>query len=352
MGNLTPPTLAELLFREAHRFDFFQVVRLLESLAAAGQGPRREPVGEDHAPEREVVRFRALAALGFPPGSVSLLRQAKAAGPPEMVVSFLGVTGPGGVLPQHYTALLVRRLRARDYTLRDFFDLFNHRAVSLFYRAWQKYRLPFAYEGARRASDEMDLVTLALYCLTGFGGGHLRGCLQVEDEAFLYYGGHFAHFPRAASALEGLLSDYFQMPVEVQQFQGQWLALEEEDLTRMPSRADPRGRTNRLGVNALAGRRVWDVQSKFRLRVGPLRYAQFRRFLPSSFGLRPLGQMTRTYAGPELEFDVQLVLLAEEVPRARLASHGPDRSHLGWNAWLRARPAKKNADDAIFRWTD
>src|SRR5581483_8630178 len=107
--------------------------------------------------------------------------------------------------PPHYTTLLVRRVRAKDFALRDFLDLFHHRTVSLFYRAWEKYRLPFAYERSRAdGPGAEDLCTFVLYCLVGLGTGGLRGRLDVNDEAFLYYGGHFAHFPRCAVSLEAM----------------------------------------------------------------------------------------------------------------------------------------------------
>ncbi len=47
-----------------------------------------------------------------------------------------------GVLPHHYTELVIRRLQLRDTSLRDFLDVFHHRALSFFYRAWKKYRPP------------------------------------------------------------------------------------------------------------------------------------------------------------------------------------------------------------------
>src|SRR5262249_5064658 len=198
--------------------------------------------------------------------------------PPEMVVTFMGLTGPAGVLPRHYTELLLQQIRERDYSLRDFLDLFNHRLISLFYRAWEKYRWPIAYERSQLDLHlkEPDLATQGLYCLTGLGTAGLRGRLDTDDEVFLYYGGHFAHFPRSALALESLLGDHLEMPVEVRQCQGQWLHLEKEDQAAMPSLSEPEGRNNQLGVNLIVGERIWDVQSKFRLRIGPVSWREFR----------------------------------------------------------------------------
>ena len=354
----TSPRLSEELLAEPGRFDFFQAVRLLEWIARERSPDlrrQRQPVGQDALPEREVVRFRALPALSFPTASIHSIRQAangqapaRAETPLEMTVAFLGLSGPAGVMPHHYTALLLRRIRNKDYSLRDWLDIFHHRLISLFYRSWEKYRLPFSYERYRLApaGTPPDTVTQGLFCLAGFGTKGLRGRIDVPDEAFLHYAGHFSAQARPAVSLEALLEDYFEMTIRVQQCQGQWLYLEDEDLAVMPSRKQA-GQNNLLGRNCVAGARVWDVQSKFRLRVGPLNYTQFRGLMPNGDDLRALCQMTRTYVGPDIDFDVQVVLEAREVPPCQLAKSG-DRPQLGWNTWLHAKARAQDADDAVF----
>ncbi len=347
------PALSERLLREPYRFDFFQAVRLLERLGR--ERVPGAPVGQDRAPDQEVVRFRAHVSQSFPASSISQIkapppRPATAVPPPlEMNVSFLGLIGAQGVLPQHYTTLLLRRLREKDFALRDFLDLFHHRLVSLFYRAWQKYRLPFSYERAREEAGEAeDLCTQSLYCLVGLGTGGLRGRLRVTDETFLYYGGFFAHFPRCALSLERMLADYFEVPLRVEQAQGQWLVLGEEDRSFLPRPDRSQGCNCELGQSLIAGERVWDVQHKFRLRVGPLSYEQFCRYLPGGAGLRALGQLTRAYVGPDLDFDVLLLLHGAEAPWCRLGSDDAGGARLGWNTWVRNEAFVKDVSDAVF----
>jgi type VI secretion system protein ImpH len=355
--------LSQRLLDEARCFDFFQAVRLLERLARerAADGARSgdrattkawRPVGQDW-PEREAVRFRALAALSFPTSAIREIRPATGPDaderPLEMFVTFLGLTGPSGVLPQHYTALLSERIRHKDFALRDFLDLFHHRLLSLFYRAWLKYRLPFTYEQSRldAAAEDSDPCTWSLYCLVGLGSASLRHRLAVDDEAFLYYGGHFAHHPRSADSLERLLVDYFGLAVRLQQFHGQWLHLGEDDCSQFPGPQCPQGRNFQLGV-LVVGRRVWDLQSKFRLRLGPLTYEQFRGFMPDGDAFRRLCELTRSYVGLEFDYDVQPVLKRAEVPACRLETHGPERRRLGWDTWVRHGEPERDAEDVVF----
>ena len=234
------PSLIEQLFANGHRFDFFQAVRLLENYAhiesLSDENKEWQPVGHDHQPQREVVRFHVVPSLSFAAGAIHSVSQTP---PPsfediavplaQMFVSFMGLTGPQGVLPLHYTSLVIERCHVtnKDETLKDFLDLFNHRTISLFYRAWEKYRFPVAYERFRRDSsndqDSDDLFTFCLYCLVGLGTERQRNRLKVDDETVLFYSGHFAHRPRSAVALELIVSDYFGVPATVHQFCGRWL---------------------------------------------------------------------------------------------------------------------------------
>jgi type VI secretion system protein ImpH len=346
------------LLGEPYRFDFFQAVRLLEQLererAGAGAGRRRYPVGHDWAPAQEMVRFRALPGLSFPAAAVGQLRRpdgpaANGSRPPEMLVTFMGLTGPSGVLPQHYTTLLLQRLRLKDTSLRDFLDLLNHRLISLFYRAWEKYRFPVAYERAKRdPGGAPDLFTHCLACLVGMGTANLGGRLAVDDAALLLYGGFFAHFPRPAVCLERLLADHFRVPVAAEQFAGQWLSLGADDSTCFPGADCPEGRNTQLGIDALAGDRIWDVQSKLRLRVGRLTYEQFQRLLPTGADWPAFLDLTRTYLGPDLDFEVQLVLAAPEVPACRLPVEDEPGFRLGWDTWVCTFDCMDDVDDVVL----
>ena len=350
----TNDSLVDQLLHEPYRFDFFQAVRILEAFGRewgkTGGPTARMPVGFDFAPEDEAVRFRTLPSRSFPAGAVSALKNvpsdsSEPAATPEMTISFMGLIGPGGVLPDHYTDFLVRRVREKDYALRDFLDLFNHRTVSLFYRAWLKYRFQFNY---KRPADREDTFAFALKCLTGMGSDHMAGRTPATDETFLFYSGLFTSRARHAAGLADMLSDYFGIPVSVDQFRGHWLTLSTEECTTLPSGPERSGYYNRLGIDSVLGERVWDVNSRFRLRIGPLDLSDFNSLLPHGKSLQELYAITRTYVGPELDFDVQLVLAGDAVRSCRLLGQGTDSAALGWNSWLTG-VRDGDTDDVCFR---
>jgi type VI secretion system protein ImpH len=363
--------LQRQLFNEPFAFDFFQAVRLLERLT-----PVREPVGRESVPDHEVIRFRCHVSLSFPPSQIFDLTQDTDDGMAHMAVTFFGLIGASGVLPRHYTELLLRLDRdvrgPERYLLRDWLDLFNHRLISLFYRAWEKYRFHVPYERGEYARTEPDTFTRSLFSLIGLGMPPLRDRLRitrftehegahkarvlgkVDDLVLLRYSGFLARRVSSATGLEAIIRDYFSLPARAQQFTGQWLQLDEGSQSCLGDL----GKHNRLGSDCVAGERVWDAPSKFRLRLGPLTREQFEDFLPDRDPIREaksyflLMQLVRFYVGPELDFDVQLLLRGSDVPETRLASGEQDGGRLGWNTWLRSQEYADVATDAVFEGMD
>lgn len=341
--------MLDSLLNRCDEFDFFAAVRLLKRYYRTD----RAPVGEDYDPHRELAHFRALPSAAFATSDVAEFKSPPPAGdgtsdPPEMVVTFLGLTGANGALPQHYTRLLLSRLRERDYALRDFLDLFNHRLISLFYRAWEKNRLPVLYERQAERGDGDDPFTSILRCLVGMGTGGLQRRLRLDDRTFLYYAGQFGGEARPAGELQRVLQDDFAVPVQIDSFFGRWLSLDVGEQSRLGGAAGSNGGHNRLGRDVVLGNRVWDVQGSFRVRIGSLRLAEFRQFQPTGDRLTALCQLVRTFAGPEFAFDVQVLLARDDVPECRLESRRADGPRLGWNTWLRSKPFARDADDAVF----
>jgi type VI secretion system protein ImpH len=329
----------EELFEEAFRFEFFQAVRLLEKMF-----PAASPVGKTDLPSGEAVKFRTRIGLDFPASELHELSEKydEKTGEKhlELIVNFMGMTGASGVLPTHYTELVADRVRHRDHTLHDFLDLFTHRAVSLFYRAWKKYRFPVSYESGK------DEFTEYLFDFIGLGTNGLRGKLFLDDESLLPYGGLIAQKPHSSSAIRNLISDYFGVPAEIQQFKGQWLRLDHESITKL-------GQENSvLGDTAIIGTRFWDDQSKFRLVLGSLTFKEFQSFLPNGTAYKPACAILRFMVGQELDFDIQLRLKAKEVPGTVLTTRAMRRPMLGWTSFLKTKKFVFDDEQLVLQSTD
>ncbi len=340
------PSLIEALYAEPFRFSFLQAVRLLERLR-----PGRTPVGHDGPPRSEAVRFGGLLSMTFPPNEVSDLTPGDPGpegGPARMVTTFLGLIGVSGALPLVYTEALMAMRGRRNAAALDFLDLFHHRIASLHYRSWEKYNVPALWERARSGGAGVageDAFTRHLFDFLGLGARPLRDRQSVRDESLLYYAGFFAQQHRSAVVLELLLRDYFGRPATVVTFQGRWLRLEPDQRSRL-GRA---GGYNRLGTDTVIGGKVWDDQGKFRVRLGPLGYDEFLDFLPGGRLTADLADLVRFYARGELDFDVQLVLKAAEVPGCLSTRDPRSAARLGRTSWLKCREFDRDAGDAVFR---
>ena len=332
-------TLKEKLFSEPFAFEFFQAVRVLEKVRR-----ERKAVGSDALPHEEIVRFRSRIGFDFPSSEIHEINEVTddASGETrlEMMVNFMGMAGVSGVLPAHYTELVLDRIRHRDSTLWAFLDIFTHRAVSLFYRAWAKYRFPLAYE---RGEEDF---TGYLFDVVGLGTKGVRGRMDLDDETLLPYGGLIAQKPHSQNALENIISDHFQITAKIEQFFGQWLQLGVEDITRL-------GVDNsNLGESAIIGTHVWDQQSKFRVRLGPMTFKKFQAFLPNGTANKGLRSIVRFMVGDEMDLDVQLVLEAAHVPGAVLTTRALRRPMLGWTSWLKSVPFSNEDDQLILQAVD
>ena len=328
--------LDQTLFDEPFRFEFFQAVRLLEKVYRD-----KKAVGREAMPHEEIVRFRSRVSLDFPPSEVHQFgksfdehyEQEKL----EMFINFMGIIGVSGVMPTHYTELAMNRIRYGDTALWAFTDMFTHRAVSMFFRAWEKYRFPVAYERGD------DAFTEYLFDFVGLGTKGLRGRMHLEDESLLPYSGLIMQKPHSATALAQIVADYFRINAKIEQFFGQWIDLDKESITKL-SQAN-----SSLGLDAIIGTRIWDQQSKFRLILGALSFKEFRAFLPDGTAHKPLKSIIRFMINLEFDFDVQLILKANEVPGTILTTRALRRPMLGWTSWLKSQPFETDDDQVVLQ---
>jgi type VI secretion system protein ImpH len=327
-GGRSDRALAEALYREGQRFDFYQAVKLLELLH-----PGSTSVGDGIRPDREAVRFQATVEQAFTGSDIAAVQPGDgASGQAAMLVNFMGLAGALGPLPAPYTRMVLSRLQDGDAVLRDFLNIFNHRLISLMYRVRKTHRIGFGWE----APDE-DRFANYVYALVGLGTDGLRNRQALPDMALLRYAGLLAQQPRSAVGLQRMLADYFKVPVEVRQFRGHWVRLDDDQWTAIGGS----GRNQALGQGALLGQRIYDVQGRLEIQLGPLDLRDYLDFLPIGHGFRSLSSLARFYLQQTLDFDLRLRLKAPQVPAFRLG--GADGGRLGWTTFLKTQPARTDA---------
>ncbi len=261
-------SVVENLHKEPWRFEFFEAVRLLYLIQKFDQQPLDQVT-------TSFIKYKTNLTLNFPASEIQVLKKIEndnggETAPKELTeltVNFMGLIGPLGVLPRHYTDfLLVHKARYKDTTAHQFFDLFNHRAISLFIKAWEKYRFYIGYERNQTRNTMRYLLDLVGMGTTGLQERLINNESGIMDEMLVYYSGLNAQRPHSAVALTTILQDYFKIKVEILQFQGRWLRLESDQYTRLGRK----GVFNKLGDSTVIGKLVWNQQTKFRICIGPM----------------------------------------------------------------------------------
>lgn len=313
-------TLSELLGTTggALQLKFYAALRKLES--AYRDAPR---FGEAVHPASERVRFGQDASLAFRASALSSVFDGDERSAPRLGVSFFGAYGPHGPLPTHLTQYIDDQRRHHgDATWAGFLDIFHHRLTSLLYRAWAN-----AQPTVHRDRPESDHFAHYLGALVGQSTSPKPRPPTPLDDLPLFTAVHFAGHTRHSEGLGKVLQACFGVTVVVEEFVGQWLEIPPEYCWLVPDSAAPSpdgedGGIGVLGVSTRVGTQIWDRQSKFRVIVGPVALDEYQQFLPGGAGLERLIALVQRYAGPELDWDIRLILRESDRRATILGSVG------------------------------
>lgn len=361
----SPPEIVGL---EAARWDWYALLRLIQCAY-----PDRPRIGYGSRPSTEPVRLGQTTFFHHPSTTVAgldpaSLHEPDAPGPPEVPWLYcfhLGFFGPNGPLPLHLTEFGHRRLREeRGAAFFAFCNALTHRFLAYFFRAWAAARREIAFdrphaltlEGERHAREDVgehgeQWWEFAIGSLLGCGLDSLLGRDRVPERSKLYYAGRLVSLARNAEGLEFILEDYFAVCTRILEFQPRRLPIPEEARWRL-GESDGNGH---LGWSTILGASVYDYQSGFRIRLGPVSLSQLENFLPGTDGFRELHDWIRFYVGKETDpnsragiesaWDVQIVLDGPQVPKLTLGSE----ARLGWTTWLFSKAPTRDVDDLVLR---
>lgn len=337
-------TLLNKLIITPNCFDFFQALRLLEYELIQKKLP--DFLGTSITYQKNLldkyVKFCGSSTVEFPLAAITdiLISKEKTDFLFQVNVSFMGLTGINSALPYHYTERLLELSHHDNFTLKDFFDFFNHSFILLFYRAWQKNHCFTTFNNEKNELQQSNFDCM----LNSIAGGSSLESKQPK-KYLKFYAGLFGGIIQSAVALESMLSDYFELPIQILQFQGKWLSLKDYDRSLIGSKYIG-GQYNQLARDLMLGQRSWDIGSKFRIYIGPIAYHKFIELEPTSPLMQAIIQITKQYINAELNFDIQLELSASEIPPCILQSTNSRK--LSWNTWLISKPQKKNSNAVII----
>jgi type VI secretion system protein ImpH len=303
-------------------YDFFQALRRIDA-----HQPDKPRLGTARRPSDEPVRLGQAPEMSFAPAALHAVTPPTDGRPARIEVRFFGLFGPNGPLPLHLTEYARNRaLHEADPTFVRFADMFHHRLLLLFYRAWAQ-----AQPAVGRDRPGDDSFADIVGSLIGVGIPQMRDRDPMPDVVKLHFAGLFTRQVRNAEGLAHLLSGYLGRTVRVEQFAGHWMPLLEDERSRLGRLVGSRRNLSaQLGAGAVAGRMVWDRQHGIRLHIGPLDRRAFESLLPDGKALPAVMALVQHYLGHEFEWDLVLGHVADQVEPSRLGRH----ARLGWTSWV------------------
>jgi len=368
--------------------DFFALARRIEALHKESPG-----FGNSNRAGEDPVRFAQQPSLAFPPCTVAQFEFSRSNAPARVFVNFMGLLGPMGPMPLHLTEYAYQRvLHNKDRTIARFMDVFNHRMVSLYYRAWATSHMPASYDRGGPVVDatvldenqrqevlarDHDRYAVYIGSIFGLGMEEMRYRDAVPDAAKLHFAARLAGHGRGPEGLRAILATFFDVSVQVEEFAGRWLELPDDYHCRLGvgGPGGPASLGTLTGGGAVAGRKVWDPQGAFRIRLGPMSLKAYERILPGTPAAKRLDAWIRNYLGDEMWWEVVLTLDAGQVPRTQMwtaeqrqrlteiekrerlvgrrdeaaRASLPPAPRLGWTTWIHTADSPEHRGDLVLR---
>ncbi|PVZ67689.1 type VI secretion system baseplate subunit TssG [Pelagibaculum spongiae] len=311
-------------------FGFYQTVRDIEAVSA--DKPR---LGNAVMLSDEPIRLGQTPSLSFAPAALSGFSKANQfRAVPRLDVNFQGLLGPNGPMPLHITEYVYQRERHHnDSTLRNFLNIFNHRLLSLFYRAWAN------TEPVCNADRDDDRFRKYIGAFLGISLDTMTHRDNLDDNVKLSNAANFSNPTKTTDGLSNICANFLQAPVNIVEYVGHWLELPEEGYTVLSEvniGCD-------LGKTAVLGANVWDRHSKFAIEIGPLDYSEYKDLLPTNPVFTALTDLIKNYIGFEFLWEARLIIKSSQIPELKLSG----RQGLGWNCWVGDPGDKDRMDLAL-----
>ncbi|KND56930.1 putative protein ImpH/VasB [Candidatus Paraburkholderia schumanniana] len=297
------------------RHGFFPLMRRI------GANAQIDSIGAAQRPSAEPFRLGQKPSLAFAPSEVASADES--AGRLRVRLLGLGMLGPNGPLPIHVTEIAREREENRgDSVLVNFLDVFHHRYLTLLYRTWANAQ---STAGLDRVSPESERFSFYVGCLAGMKRAEIDK-RDVAAHAQLAASANLVHEARDPDGLRMTITQYFGVPVSIDEYAFHWITLADVDRTRV----GVPGAASTMGEGGFLGERVPDCQYRFRIVMGPVNIEDYQGFTPQGADLPRLVDWVRSFVDREFDWELELRILAENAPPAVIG--GAQR--LGWSGWL------------------
>ncbi|MDR1233668.1 MAG: type VI secretion system baseplate subunit TssG [Holosporales bacterium] len=232
----------------------------------------------------------------------------------ELYTNLPGIAGIEGAFPSCYVEEYITHNRLSRQAVADFFDIFNGRMYWLRYQFHKKHDL-----SCLSSSLENSIFGNIGFSLSGFGDSssaasrNLSAAL-VPEQFKLSCHSFFWRNTRSSDGLRVILSSFFDVPVQIQQFVG---AFDVADRSLQSAIGTSKNRFNKMGKDLILGNKSWNTMKGINVMIGPLNFDKYLKFLPKSnrldrkvSPLQKMKEIVRSYV--PCEFQVKLSFYLDE----------------------------------------
>ncbi len=256
------------------------------------------------------IRYRATPSLAHPAGEVSGLNSV--ASQQVMDVSLMGLYGSNSPLPAFYTEQIIGN---ENDELKQFYDLFNHQAISLLYDAWGKYRF----------TQRSTSFTRSLLSLCGIDQSQLAVLKYLKMPQLLSISGLLACRLSSVELLTQALETLFD-DVEIT-----ILPLQDTSIDIPIDQLNCLGLNNiKLGESLVLGAEVLD-RSEISIGIVLKDSSQLRAWLPGAHDNETARELIELLLDTPLKYKINVQVNS---PRVRHLLIGLSEYELGWSGCL------------------
>lgn len=309
----------EHLEKNARFYSFYQLKKLVRLLKEENESA---PLSEQNAKK---TLFTSSANMGFAATDVqSFVNHSDYF---ELESTFLGLSGSQSPLPNFFLDELA--INDDESISKDFLGLFNHRALSIFYEGWKKYRYHETY-----LPDAQDKISHCFFSLIGLGANDLRQESDLNWCKMLSYIGLITGRSRSQEVINAVVSHYFSVQTSIQEWVLRYVDIAPEQQTQI-------GFQNyQLGATTLLGSQIKDRSSKFIIKIHDLDVSRFMDFLPFGKEHQVLKKVIQFILRTQMVYDLDLEIKANEVESLNLSDD--TGSYLGWTSFLGKTDISRN----------
>ena len=297
-------TLSELE-TQAHEFNFFQAIRLIEYLSL------KYSLSEE-------IQFDSPLYPSFCASEITNITKKK--DHCAVTIGFLGLYGPEGCLNENTLEFVKNNKISLDF--------FGSKLIYLFYQTWKQSRFYIQHDEDKLKNKDNVLEGI-LFCFLGLIPTH--DCKEIfKNHLGLFcYSSFLSEKTPTVNNLKKIISSYFETPVSIIEFYKKWILIPKNERVVL----SVENKNNRfLGKNILLGNKVCNTQDRICLVLGPLSYQEYKKNAPGSKMQITLKNIISLYVGAGYDVEIKVLLKLEE--KRPLLFDYQEKFSLGWDTWL------------------